>query len=249
MARADGVHHLAQAGQGILAPWIEAKDLVGFGSAVFESLHAWMDNLQKRAPGYRDRIARVDLDPDEGGLNLRMPPARVLRIAGYGLQAGEALGAWFDPRPSAPLVRRGGEDAPSPSPPAARGEKGNSSMAPARVRGKPTTAPSVPGPPSSGGWAWNNHRWVRFRSTLALLEGALRAFARGLPPPPFTRSYPDMIHGQSGPPPSYPYPTRALEAAADALSEALAAAPLAAPPGLSADAPRPEPELRIVPRV
>ena len=218
-ARAPGgerVRIVHRNGQGILAPWIDVRGLAGFGSAVFESLHAWMDNLQKRAPGYRDRIVRVDLDPEEGGLNLRMPPDRILRIAGYGLQAGEALGAWFDPRPA---------------PPSAPGDAAAGDM------------------PSSGGWAWNNHRWVRFRSTLALLEKALGAFARGLPPPPFTRPYDDMIHERSGPPPSYPYPGRALEDAAGALAAALAAAPLEPPPGLSTDAPRPEPELRIVPRV
>ncbi|HXX32109.1 MAG TPA: patatin-like phospholipase family protein [Myxococcaceae bacterium] len=198
--------------QGILAPWQPIRRVPQFVGALFSSLHAWMDNLQKRAPGYRDRVVRIDLTPDEGGLNLRMPGERVLRIAGFGRSAGEQLGAWFDPG--------GGGASP-----------------------RPGQAPPMR--------AWDNHRWVRFRSTLAVLEGMLRTFGPAFRarPPPGARTFDDMLLERNGPPPSYPYPNAALRARAQALEQVLAGAPVGDPPGLSSRAPRPEPQLRITPKV
>ena len=98
---------------------------------------------------------------------------------------------------------------------------------------------------------WDNRRWVRFRSTIALLEKTLRSFAAALiePSPPGVRSFKDMLLERPGPPPSYPYSSQALRGRAKALADALAAAPFAQGESLSKGAPRPEPELGIVPRV
>jgi predicted acylesterase/phospholipase RssA len=194
--------------EGILEPWIPIGGVGAFAGALLGSLHAWLDNMQKRAPGYRDRIARIDLSPEEGGLNLRMPPERVARIAGYGARAGAELGARFDPRPS-------------PS-------------------GEPVDA-----------WAWDNHRWVRLRSALALLERSLRAFRTAIeaPPAPGARSYRDLLEEEGGPPPSYRFDTNEQKLVARELTEALESAPTGAGESLSAGAPRPMPELRIVPKV
>lgn len=62
-----------------------------FARSLLESLQAWMDGLNSHAPGFRDRIVRVYLDPDEGGLNLRMPSARISRLAARGYCAGLEL--------------------------------------------------------------------------------------------------------------------------------------------------------------
>jgi len=46
-------------------------------------------------PGYRDRIAHIYLDSEQGGLNLNMPQLTVTPIADYGEQAAEKLIARF----------------------------------------------------------------------------------------------------------------------------------------------------------
>src|SRR4029078_11006155 len=56
----------------------------------------WSDNAQSALPGYRDRIVEVRLAADEGGMNLKMPPEVVRRVAEKGRQAAEELAARFD---------------------------------------------------------------------------------------------------------------------------------------------------------
>jgi hypothetical protein len=48
----------------------------------------WRDNLQSVLPGYRERIVHVHLKPDEGGLNLDMPPELIRRLTEIGSEAG-----------------------------------------------------------------------------------------------------------------------------------------------------------------
>jgi hypothetical protein len=47
--------------------------------------------LQSTLPGYRERIAHVALRPEDGGLNLAMDQQTILKLTGYGEQAGELL--------------------------------------------------------------------------------------------------------------------------------------------------------------
>jgi len=42
-------------------------------------------------PGQRSRVVRVQLDANEGGLNLNMPEERSRRLMGYGREAGELM--------------------------------------------------------------------------------------------------------------------------------------------------------------
>lgn len=71
--------------------------LAGFLGAILNTMENWMDQTQARVPGYRDRIATVDLAPDEGGINLNMPKEIIERLSKRGECAGEALQRRFDP--------------------------------------------------------------------------------------------------------------------------------------------------------
>jgi Patatin-like phospholipase len=63
--------------------------LASFTGALVNALHAWMDNQQAKVPGFRDRVAHVKLAPDEGGLNLTMPPSLIAALSDRGRAAGE----------------------------------------------------------------------------------------------------------------------------------------------------------------
>lgn len=71
--------------------------LLGLLAAIKETMHNWNDNTQLRVPGFRDRIAQVRLSRDEGGLNLRMAPDLIRRVAARGAFAAETLVAHFFP--------------------------------------------------------------------------------------------------------------------------------------------------------
>lgn len=71
--------------------------LFGLLAAIKETMHNWNDNTQLRVPGFRDRIAQVRLTRDEGGLNLRMAPGLIRRVAARGACAAETLVAHFFP--------------------------------------------------------------------------------------------------------------------------------------------------------
>jgi predicted acylesterase/phospholipase RssA len=70
--------------------------LAGFLMRLIDSAKNWQDNLQSTLPGYRERIAHVVLKADEGGLNLAMDEATILKLVDYGKQAGETLRDEFD---------------------------------------------------------------------------------------------------------------------------------------------------------
>lgn len=63
----------------------------GFVGALMNAMQAFYDNMQMRHAGYRDRVARVFLDAEEGGLNLTMPPELLERLGARGAAAGEKL--------------------------------------------------------------------------------------------------------------------------------------------------------------
>lgn len=67
-----------------------------FVSAILTTMQYWADDAQAVLPGYRDRVVEVHLRDDEGGMNLRMPPEAVLRLAAKGRAAAALLVAEFD---------------------------------------------------------------------------------------------------------------------------------------------------------
>jgi predicted acylesterase/phospholipase RssA len=71
----------------------------GFISAIASTMQNWNDNSLARMPGVRDRIARVRLRQDEGGLNLNMSKSTIDQVAARGERAAEALLQRFAARP------------------------------------------------------------------------------------------------------------------------------------------------------
>jgi hypothetical protein len=168
----------------------------------------WMDNTQLRVPGYRDRVAHVQLTSDEGGINLNMPTERIAALTERGRCAGEELAARFGPAP----------------------------------------------PPGTA-LTWDNHRWVRYRSTMALIQGQLDRFRHAYewPQQASPRTYHDLIERDSQTPPSsYRWDTVAQMVFALGATQDLVGLSRSwgqEPERFSEGAPRPEPELRVRPRV
>jgi predicted acylesterase/phospholipase RssA len=73
--------------------------VVGFLNAAFDTARNWADTELMAMPAYRDRIVHVKFAPDEGGINLNMPPKVIARISARGGRAGELLAARFAPNP------------------------------------------------------------------------------------------------------------------------------------------------------
>lgn len=84
------------AGGGSLLPLQSFDGLAAFLMRLINAAKDWQDNLQGTLAGYRDRIVRVYLRPDEGGLNIVMPPALVGQLSQYGAVAGDNLRDKFD---------------------------------------------------------------------------------------------------------------------------------------------------------
>lgn len=181
--------------------------LPGFGKAILDTMQNWNDLLQLPLPGFRDRIAHVSLSPDEGGMNLAMPPARIAALARRGQLAGQVLRERF----------------------------------------------SMPG---DNGWTgWENHRWLRLRTNLSLVEVAGGQVARALGPagshPDGSHSFKDLLDLPVGGAPSYNWENQAQRRRARTAVAALAGASPADVPEtlrLGHKAPQPMPALRITPR-
>lgn len=77
--------------EGIHLPIKPITSLLGFAGAILTSARVWQDTLQSVLPGYRERIAHVALDKEEGGLNLNMPRDRIERLTEYGDIAGQRM--------------------------------------------------------------------------------------------------------------------------------------------------------------
>jgi hypothetical protein len=58
--------------------------------AAVNAARGWIDNSQKRLPGYAERIVAMNIYPGEGGLNLTMEHAKIERLARRGLLAVHA---------------------------------------------------------------------------------------------------------------------------------------------------------------
>lgn len=75
------------------------KQLSGFGISIFRTAQNWIDNLQMRGAGYRDRIAHVRLAEKEGGMNLKMEPEQIEILAERGACAARKLAERFAAEP------------------------------------------------------------------------------------------------------------------------------------------------------
>ncbi|MGP0093308.1 MAG: hypothetical protein ACLPKB_25695 [Xanthobacteraceae bacterium] len=84
------------AGAGELIAIQPFDGLFGFLGRLVDAAKDWQDNLQSTLAGYRDRIVHVYLKPDEGGLNIVMPPELVKALGDYGAEAGVELRDKFD---------------------------------------------------------------------------------------------------------------------------------------------------------
>ena len=179
--------------------------LVGFVSGIVRTMQNHVDATLTHQPGYRDRIVHVHTAPDEGGMNLAMPPRVIDALTLRGQAAGRALVERFDETP--------GTDA---------------------------------------GLSWDNHRWVRYRSTLAALAEQLERFGQAWrSTPDDERSYAELVdRGNDVGPGGYRFASDAQRALAASLSELLAGAgerSEAAETPIDRGSPRPEPVARIVP--
>jgi hypothetical protein len=85
--------------------WRDVTSLPAFIWSIFGTAQNYRDTAQARLPSYNERIVRVRLKPEEGGLNLRMPPDIVAEIVRKGQLAGRAL---LPQEPEAAARRRGG---------------------------------------------------------------------------------------------------------------------------------------------
>jgi hypothetical protein len=85
--------------------WRAIGSLPAFFWSIFGTAQNYRDTAQARLPGYNERVVRVRLKPDEGGLNLRMPRQTIAAIMHKGQLAGRAL---LPQEPEAAGRRRGG---------------------------------------------------------------------------------------------------------------------------------------------
>ena len=77
--------------QGVGVPARDITTLGDLAGSVLSSAKDWQDQSLGTMPGQRERIARVYLTNEEGGLNLTMPERRSEQLMGYGQQVGTAF--------------------------------------------------------------------------------------------------------------------------------------------------------------
>jgi len=85
-------------GQGIADRWNRfdeksnrASKMGGFLGSILGTMQNWNDNMLSRMPGVRDRVVRIRLLENEGGMNLNMEESLIFRIAGRGKAAARRL--------------------------------------------------------------------------------------------------------------------------------------------------------------
>jgi hypothetical protein len=84
------------ANDGAFSPIRPFAGVLGFGNAILGAAKDWQDEMLSVMPGQRQRVVRIRLDKDEGGLNLNMPAGRSRRLMGYGAEAGRRIRTTFD---------------------------------------------------------------------------------------------------------------------------------------------------------
>jgi len=86
-----------QAGHGRLRPLFPLGGAMSFLGAILDSARNWQDASQAVMPGYTERIVRIHLKDEEGGLNLKMPGELIDALGELGGYAGdELMGFDFD---------------------------------------------------------------------------------------------------------------------------------------------------------
>ena len=76
------------AGDGVGNTTYTVSGMMGFAVSLLGSAKDWQDQLLARMPGQRERIAKVYLTEEEGGLNLTMPRSRSRDLMRYGQSVG-----------------------------------------------------------------------------------------------------------------------------------------------------------------
>jgi predicted acylesterase/phospholipase RssA len=187
--------------------WSRDRRLFGFLSSMVRTMQNRVDEAQMRVPGYRDRVAHVQMDAEEGGLNLTMPPATIAALTERGRAAAERLRTAYTP-----------PDGPQDT------------------------------------ITWDNHRWVRLRSSLAVLEQMHGHFDKGYSRRPESgdeRTYAELLGRARGDAPkSYPWRNGAQQQLASLEVQAIVEAANACneEDSVARDAPSPPPQGRIAPR-
>jgi hypothetical protein len=157
------------------------RSVVKFLRAIVDAMQNWVDNMQTRVPGYRDRIVHISHSDDEGGMNLAMPPEVLQRLSERGRCAGERLVAYYTTPPGAALPSDDVE----------------------RLAGPAAQRRVV---------SWENHRWIRLRTSLALVSGVIKSLADS-----FDGSYADDLAAKPEAAPSYPFTNLDQQALAQAF--------------------------------
>lgn len=68
-----------------------ASRMGGFLAAVVSTMQNWNDNTLSRMPGVRDRVVRIRLNKEEGGMNLNMESEIIGKVAARGAEAADKL--------------------------------------------------------------------------------------------------------------------------------------------------------------
>jgi predicted acylesterase/phospholipase RssA len=79
--------------------WLWDKHLVTFLSGLMRTMQNRVDDAQLRVPGYRERVVHVNMDDDEGGMNLSMSSETIDRLTSRGQAAAELLVKAYLDRP------------------------------------------------------------------------------------------------------------------------------------------------------
>jgi hypothetical protein len=90
---ADNIYRPTRAGAGLLPSASDISGIGAFVGAIQSAMQNWTDNALTRAVGQRDRICRISLASDEGGMNLGMDAAVIDSLVERGRAAGENLAA------------------------------------------------------------------------------------------------------------------------------------------------------------
>jgi len=78
-------------GDGIIPRVRTFSGMLGFGSAILDTMQNWSDRTQVSMPGFRDRVVVVYLKEGEGGMNLRMKSDIIEILSERGAKAARAL--------------------------------------------------------------------------------------------------------------------------------------------------------------
>lgn len=153
-----------------ISPETATRAVGQFAFSLLNTLMTWRDTTLAREAGFRDRIVHVKLDPDrEGGLNLDMPREVISRLVHRGAAAGALLRHRYT-RTEAELALE------NESRCRALSEEERKYWMPVTV-------------------SWENHRWVRFRASMAALQESLEMMDTAYT---FTPGYGPLVERPAG---------------------------------------------------